>query len=92
MDAATIVRRKPGLLESKMDGETVMLDIESGRYFGLSGVGAYIWNRLDQGCSVGAIVDGVKSEFAIGAADSVDQDVTTFLRHLVDRGLVTIAA
>lgn len=92
LNSQTRLRRRPDLLASTLDGETVMLDIESGYYFGLSGVGPHIWSLLDQECSVGAIVEGVKSHFEIGAADSVEEDVTTFLQLLVDKGLVTVAA
>ena len=90
LDSATIVRRKPGLMASTLDGELVMLDIESGHYFGLSGVGPSIWHMLDQACSVGTIIEGVKAEFATGSADRVDEDVTIFLQQLVDKGLVMI--
>ena len=92
LDPQTRLRRKPELIASTLDRETVMLDIESGKYFGLSGVGPRIWSMLDEECSVASIVEGVKSEFAIGAADSVDHDVKTFLQQLVDKGLVTVAA
>jgi len=87
----TMLRRKAELLASTMDGETVMLDVESGHYFGLSGVGPHIWSMLEQDRSVGAIVEGVKAHFAVGAEDSVDEDVMDFLRQLVDRGLVMVA-
>ncbi|WP_239019830.1 PqqD family protein [Sphingomonas suaedae] len=73
-----------------MDGETVMLDVESGHYFGLSGIGPHIWTMLEQDRSVGEIIADVKAEFAIGAGDMVDQDVTHFVQELVDKGLVTI--
>ena len=92
LDSETILRRRPDLVASTMDDETVMLDIESGYYFGLSGVGPHIWTMLEQERSVGAIVEGVKSHFEIGAADSVEEDVTTFLQLLVDKGLVMVAA
>jgi len=68
-----------------------MLDMNSGSYFGLSGVGPHIWHMLEQDCSVGAIVDGVKEAFAVSADDTVDQDVMTFLQEMVDKELVRVA-
>lgn len=88
----TILRRNPDLLASEMDGETVMLDIESGHYFGLSGAGPHIWNLLEQDRSAGAIVESVSAEFAGASDDSVAQDVMDFLQKLVDKGLVTVVA
>ncbi|MET4697347.1 hypothetical protein ABIE65_000358 [Constrictibacter sp. MBR-5] len=91
MDSHTILRRRAELLASTMDGETVMLDVETGHYFGLSGVGPHIWSMLEQDRSVGAIVDGVKAHFAVGPEDSVSEDVLAFLQKLVDKGLVMVA-
>ena len=91
LNADTIVKRKAGLLASIMDGETVMLDVDSGHYFGLSGAGSHIWSMLEQERSVAAVVDGVKAQFAVGADDNVDEDVIAFLQKLVDKGLVGVA-
>ncbi len=92
LNVDTILRRKPDLLASEMDGETVMLDIEGGHYFGLSGTGPHIWSLLDQDRSAGAIVESVSAEFAVASDDSVAQDVMDFLQKLVDKGLVTVVA
>lgn len=86
----TVLRRKPDLLTSMMDDETVMLDVESGHYFGLSGVGPHIWTLLEQDRSAEAIVASVKAAFAVGADDSVDRDVMNFLQKLVDKGLIVV--
>ncbi len=90
MNSETILRRKPDLIATSMGDEAVMLDIESGYYFGLSGVGPHIWHMLEQSCSAGAVVDSVKAAFAVGADDNVDRDVITFLQRLVDKGLVRV--
>lgn len=86
----TRLRRRPELLATGMGHEVVMLDVDSGHYFGLSGVGPHIWEQLEQALSVQDIVDSVKAAFSVGAADSVDRDVTRFLQALVDKGLVTV--
>lgn len=87
----TILRRKADLLASTMDGEIVMLDAESGHYFGLSGVGPHIWSLLEQDRSVAEVIGSVKAEFAVGPGDSVDWEVTEFLQKLVEKGLVKVA-
>ena len=40
-----------------VDGETVILSIGSGLYFGLTPEGTRIWELLDQGLSLGAILE-----------------------------------
>lgn len=90
IETDTVLRRKPDLVESTMDGETVMLDIESGHYFGLSGVGPHLWALLEQDRRAGALVDGVREEFAVSAEDDVQADIMTFLQQLLDKGLVKV--
>lgn len=90
LNSETILRRRPDLIATRMGDEAVMLDIESGYYFGLSGVGPHIWNMLEQSCSAGGVVDSVKAAFAVGADDDVHQDVITFMQRLVDKGLVLV--
>ena len=90
LDPNTILRRRPELLATGMGDEVVMLDMDSGHYFGLSGVGPHIWDLLEQPQSVQDVLDGVKAAFAVGAADSVDRDVMQFLQALVHKGLVTV--
>jgi len=90
IEVHTVLRRKPDLVESTMDGETVMLDIEGGHYFGLSGAGPHLWALLQQDRRVGALVDSVREEFTISAEDDVRADVMAFLQGLLDKGLVKV--
>ena len=88
LDLETRLIRRPDLVAADMDGETVMIDIESGRYFGLVGIGPYLWTALEHECSVGGLIDDVRSHFAAGPDDPVEQDVRVFLGELVDKNLV----
>lgn len=90
IEADTVLRRKSDLVESTMDGETVMLDIESGHYFGLSGAGPHLWALLQRDRRAGALVDSVREEFAVSAGDDVQADVMAFLRELLDKGLIKV--
>ena len=48
-----------------LDGETVLLDLRGGVYFGLDGVGARIWQLLQRPTSLRAVRDVlVKQQFA----------------------------
>lgn len=92
LGSTTVVRRRPELIAIGFGEETVMLDIQNGLYFGLAGVGPHIWAMLDRPCSIGAIIDAVRSAFAIDDGADVERDVTTFVHRLIDKGLVTVDA
>lgn len=90
LNSDTILKRRPELLATGMGHDVVMLDMDSGHYFGLSGVGPHIWNQLEQAASVQDVVDSVNASFSVSAGDSVDRDVSHFLQALVDKGLVAV--
>lgn len=88
MDGNTVLKRRSDLVAADMDGEAVMIDIESGQYFGLTGIGPHLWDALEQPRSVAELIAGVRDAFAVGPDDPVDTDVTKFLRDLRDKKLV----
>ena len=67
--------------------ETVLLDLASGMYFGLDGVGQRIWESIADGKNLGEIATIIASEFEVNEAQALS-DLVTFARDLADRGLL----
>ena len=62
---------KPGVLHRVVEGEAVMLDLETGEYYGLNDVGTLIWSMLAEGSSLTRIYESVSTAFETnGAATS----------------------
>ncbi|GAB5348636.1 PqqD family peptide modification chaperone [Alteriqipengyuania sp. 357] len=91
ISADTVLRRQPELVAINMDGETVMLDEDSGHYFALSGVGPHLWDALEHAVRADALVAGVRERFDAAPHEDVERDVMEFLNRLLDKGLVTVA-
>lgn len=70
-----------------LDGEAVLLDLESGTYFGLNGVGARVWQLLEAGSTFDATIDAIEREFDAPRA-TVERDVGELVAQLAARGLV----
>ena len=90
MDVQTTLKRNPELLAVDMDGETVMMDMESGNYFGVNAVGSHIWEALETESSVEKIIEAVTSQFEVNGCDSVQGDVLEFLSDMVEQQLVEV--
>jgi hypothetical protein len=75
----------------EIEGEAVLLDLASGRYFGLNAVGTRIWAVLSGGGSVDDAVATIVAEF-----DAPETQITGDVRALVDellgRGLLVARA
>jgi hypothetical protein len=69
--------------------ETVMLNLDTGRYQGLNDTGGRVLDLLERGLTVGAAAETVAGEYDRPLAD-VERDVTAFCRDLADRGLIEL--
>jgi hypothetical protein len=81
------MRLSPDVVFRDLDGEAVILDLASGRYFGLNAVGTRIWTLLDQGMPIEQIVRTVAAEYDADA-EQIDRDVTALIEDLSSRGLI----
>ena len=78
----------PAQVMSRLVGdETVLLDLASGMYFGLDGVGKRIWESVADGKSLGETAAIIASEFKVDEAQA-HADLIEFARDLVERGLL----
>jgi len=81
------VRRSGDVLHRDLEGEAVLVDLGSGRFFGLDEVGTRIWAGMEREASVESLVDLVVAEFRVGR-DRAERDLLALLRDLAKRGLV----
>jgi hypothetical protein len=84
-----VVARRAEPLTATVDGELVMLDPRTGRYFALDAVGLRVWQLLEQPHSVGALCESLEGEFDV-APEACRRDVLTFLEQLDQAELLDV--
>ena len=84
---AWVPRRTPGVLSAEVDGDLVLMHPVDYAYFGLTGTGMAVWERIDGERSVQAIVDDLSSTYD-GTAETIRRDVVDFLGGLTSARLV----
>jgi hypothetical protein len=72
----------------EVGGETMLLDLASGKYFGLNAVGGRFWQLLESGQSSAEARDTLLEEFDV-SADQLDSDLADLIGELRESGLVT---
>ena len=87
-DSATVVVTA-GVLSSTFDEEFVILNLDSGIYYGLEQVGARIWDLIQRPASVGSIRDTLVSEYEVDPG-RCERDLQALLADLAAKGLVRI--
>jgi hypothetical protein len=87
MDLETYLSIPPQVMSRLVDDETVLLDLSSGVYFGLDGVGKRIWESVAEGHNLGQAVAVIITEYEV-AEEQAQIDVLAFANDLVERGLL----
>jgi len=83
------VRISPDVMISNMDGESVLLDLQSETYFGLDEVGTRMWNALTGAESIQAAFDVLAAAYDVEPSE-LRHDLEHLLEKLTEQGLLTI--
>jgi hypothetical protein len=88
---ANRVRVPQGVLSREVQGETVLLNLESGEYFGLDAVATRIWQLLSESGDVGGVESTMCDEFEVEPAVA-SKDVRALVAELLKRRLLEATA
>ena len=78
------------VLLQQLDDELILLDLQSGRYFGLQAVGARAWELLTTTGDTDAVLAAMLTEYAVDAV-TLRQDLDELWQGLLDAGLIVVA-
>jgi coenzyme PQQ synthesis protein D (PqqD) len=95
MDFSGHIARSPHVVSTTTNGETVLLDIDRGRYHTLNEVGSRVWELLGVGTTMDEIVRAIHAEYDVppdGTTDRVELDVRELLKQLHSVGLLASGA
>ena len=87
MNLATKLTVPPQVMSRLVGDETVLLNLETGIYFGLDGVSRQIWDAVVEGDSLEQIAASIVSEYNVDKLQA-QADVLEFANELVERGLL----
>ena len=82
-------RIREDVLWNKVEGDVVILNLESGIYFSLGGVGCRFWELIAEGVSREDAVQRLTAEYKV-EAPQLESDLEALLRDLSTEGLVSI--
>ena len=70
IEADTVFRPQENVLSTRLDEETILLDLKTGTYFGLNDTGFRIWSLLDGRRDVRSVWSAIAEEFDIPVEDA----------------------
>lgn len=89
MSDATVLRLRPSGLEwREVEGEVLMLDLDSSEYFSVNPVGALLWPSLVEGTNHASLVSVLTGRYPSADPAVLEADVSRFLADLLARDLL----
>ncbi len=82
-----LIALNDAVVSAELDDELVLLNVETGVYYGLNELGARVWSLLGSGHGEAEIVDRLAGEFDVERA-TLEADVRAFLADLAAAGLI----
>ena len=83
-----ILAKSPTTAWRLIEGEAVILSLETKVLRGLNPVGSRVWELIDGQRSVEEIITAIVQEFDV-TPQAAAEDVRRFVQELLDKGLVT---
>ncbi len=80
---------EPDLMMADLEGEAVLLNAQTGRYYGLNDVGTRIWTLVAEPTPVSDVVEALKDEYDVDPLQ-LEGDILRFVEDMVARRLVDV--
>jgi len=81
---------RDGVMFNRVGDEVVLLDLDSGTYFGLDPVGGRLWDLISGTASIGEAIDTMLDEYEV-EREVLESDVLRLVDELEQRKLITVA-
>jgi hypothetical protein len=90
LDIASRIVVAEAAIFRELDGEAVLLNLDTGIYFGLDEVGTRMWQLIERQGRLDAVRDAIVGEFDVDAP-TAERDLLALAESLRAKGLVTVA-
>lgn len=81
------IRVNESVVSAELDNEMVLLNVETGIYFGLDQIGTQIWSMLVAGEDEASIIDRLLNDYDV-EPDQLLTDLKEFVHLLETKGLL----
>ena len=78
-----------GVLVQELQGESVLLNVNTENYYGLDEVGTRMWTVLSEASSVADAIDTLLDEYEVERA-TLESDVSDLLTELLEKKLIEL--
>jgi len=84
-----VQRKDQDLIANEIEGELVMMNLKSGKYFGLNLISTRIWELIEKPVSLQQLVSQMRDEYKV-TQEKCEQEVSEFIVQLKDLKMVKV--
>jgi len=88
MNLNTRLEVSSSVVTREIGGEMVLMDLESGTYFGLDAIGGRAWQAFEDGQSIEELCAQIEPDFEV-APEQLREDMLALARMLLENKLVS---
>jgi hypothetical protein len=85
----TCIMQAGDLVSCNLDGETALMSVDRGKYYGINPIGSRIWALIEQPRMISELCAVLLSEFEVESSQC-ENEVLAFLSELAQDNLVTV--
>ncbi len=89
IDDTSRLRIPEDVLSQDLEGETVLLNLASGIYFGLDSIGTRIWRLIEEHGRLEPIRGAMAQEYEV-SDERLGEDLIDLVAQLLDKGLLEV--
>lgn len=78
---------KPAVIHEAFEDEVVVVNLDSGTYYSLDGVGAATWEFIERRATLDEMIEGVAGQY-VGSRAAIDQALRQWVDELQHEGLI----
>ena len=90
MNQIKMIKIRPDILFQEVRGETVLLNLDNEKYFGLDETGTFFWELLQENNDFQKVFDIMLAEYDVDA-EQLKTDLDKLVKEMVEAGLVEIS-
>lgn len=88
MQSSPRFRPHPHVVHQIVEGEAILIQMDSGTYFSLRGAACSAWSILSGGCSAAELAAGLRQVCTGCPSDGIEQDAADFIMGLQQENLI----
>src|SRR5689334_10503753 len=82
-------RASDSVIAEELDGETILLSMASGIYFGLNVIGTSIWRKLTAGGDLETVIEQLAARYQDMPSGTIERDAHDLVAELTKHGLLS---